>query len=195
MAVTAYQQRLRDRFLAAAVTAPPPPWRPVGPGLIPVGGLLGIGFATDPATGSDLVLVVSHSGHGLFDATTGEKLARVYDPGEEPDGPDLACPGIGPVADVRVPVAGLYGGGLHTGTDDGWHVEVVVPEWPNERVLLCTGRGPYEGEHGETWWHVHHSSWSTFRTAGFSPSGRTLAVATSSDLTLWTLAGEPTSRS
>ncbi|MER7847650.1 hypothetical protein ABTZ03_27340 [Kitasatospora sp. NPDC096077] len=42
------------------------------------------------------------------------------------------------------------------------------------------------GRHGETWWHVFHASWSTFRAAGFSPSGRTLAVATSSDLTLWT---------
>ncbi|AUY48143.1 hypothetical protein [Streptomyces sp. CB01881] len=189
MAVTVFQQQLRDRFLAAPVVAPPPPWRPVGRGLIPVGGLLGIGFATDPATGHDLVLTVSGTGHGLFDAVTGEKIEREYDPEEEPDGPDLSCPGIGPVADVRIPVAGLYGGGLHTGADGGWHIEVVTPEWPNGRVLLCTGRGPFEGGHGENWWHVYHSSWSTFRAAGFSPSGRTLAVATSSDLTLWTRAG------
>ncbi|WP_405364780.1 MBL fold metallo-hydrolase [Kitasatospora sp. NBC_00039] len=90
MAVTAYQELLRDRFLAAPVVAPPPPWQPVGRGLIPVGGLLGIGFATAPATGHDLVLTVSGSGHGLFDAVTGEKLEREYDPGEEPDGPQPA---------------------------------------------------------------------------------------------------------
>ncbi|WP_280681294.1 hypothetical protein [Kitasatospora sp. MAA19] len=185
MALTPFQQQLRDRVLNAEVTAPPEPWRPVGRGMVPVGGLLGIGFATDPGTGHDLVLVVSSSGHGLFDAVTGEKLEREYDPEEDPDGPDLSCPGLGPVADLRIPVAGLWGGGLHTSAD-GWEVEVVAPEWPHHRVLLIGGAAPaWKGTHGETWWHVFDSRWSTFRAAGFSPSGRTLAVATSSDLTLW----------
>ncbi|MGW6918375.1 hypothetical protein ACWGB8_31855 [Kitasatospora sp. NPDC054939] len=191
MAISEYQQRIRDRFLAAPVTAPPAPWRPVGRGLIAVGGLTGIGFAADPANGRDLVLTVSSSGHGLFDAVTGERLAREYDPEEDPDGPDLACPGIGPAAGLRIPVAGLYGGGLHTSAEGGWHVCVETTEWPNQQVLLATGGGPYQGEAGESWWHVFHSTWSTFRAAGFSPSGRTLAVATSSDLTLWTCDGQP----
>lgn len=34
--------------------------------------------------------------------------------------------------------------------------------------------------------YQRRSNYSTLRTAGFSPTGRTLAVATSSDLTLWT---------
>ncbi|MBV6697808.1 hypothetical protein KV557_11800 [Kitasatospora aureofaciens] len=184
MALTPFQQQLHDRIVAAdEVTAPPAPWQPVGRGLIPVGALQGIGFATDPGTGNDLVLVVSASGHGLFDAVTGEKLEREYDPEDDPDGPDLSCPGLGPVADVRIPVAGLWGGGLHSSAHGGWSVEVISPEWPSHRVLLT--HGPWDAGHGETWWHVFHASWSTFRAAGFSPSGRTLAVATSSDLTLW----------
>ncbi|MGA5821740.1 hypothetical protein ACPC54_28215 [Kitasatospora sp. NPDC094028] len=186
MALTPYQQQIHDRVVAATeVTGPPTPWRPVGRGLIPVGGLLGIGFAVHPDTGHDLVLTVSSSGHGLFDAVTGEKLEREYDPEEDPDGPDLSCPGIGPVADVRIPVAGLWGGGLHSGAD-GWHVEVISPEWPHHRVLLTSGA--WTGAPGTDLYHVFHSSWSTFRAAGFSPTGRTLAVATSSDLTLWTRA-------
>lgn len=185
MAITEYQQDLRERFLDAPVTAPPAPWKRVGRGLIPVGGLLGIGFAVDPVGGQDLVLVVSGTGHGLFDGVTGERIGRDYDPDEEPDGPDLSCPGIDPVDRLRIPVAGLYGGGLHTGDGRGWQVDVVAPEWPNERVLLSTGRGPYRGTAGQDWWHLFHSAHSTLRAAGFSPSGRTLAVATSSDLSLW----------
>jgi hypothetical protein len=155
-----------------------------------VGGLLGIGFAVAPDTGRDLVMVVSVDGHGLFDAVTGEKIARDHDPdpeGSTPDAvPDLSCPGLGPVAGTRVHIAGLFGGGLHTTTSDGWRLEVVSPEWPHHRVLLSKGSGmPHSGPHGERWWHIFDSDYSELRTAGFSPSGRTLAVATSSDLTLW----------
>ncbi|MGW2253862.1 hypothetical protein ACWCXH_27260 [Kitasatospora sp. NPDC001660] len=184
MALTPFQQRLHDQVTSAEVTAPPEPWRPVGRGVIAVGGLQGIGFATDPGSGHDLVLTVSVTGHGLFDAVTGEKLERDYDPEEDPDGPDLSCPGLGPVADVRIPVAGMWGGGLHNRAADHWGLEVISPEWPNHRVLLT--HGPWDAGHGNGWWYVFNASWSTFRAAGFSPSGRTLAVATSSDLTLWT---------
>ncbi|WP_030772465.1 MULTISPECIES: hypothetical protein [unclassified Streptomyces] len=183
------------QLLAAPVVPAPEAWRPVfGPGpdpYVPVGGLLGIGFASHPDTGDDLVMVVSNDGHGLFDARTGEKIARDRDPGWEhstPDAvPDLSCPGLGPVVGQRVRIAGLFGGGLHTTTEDGWTLEVVSPAWPNDRVLLSTDGGlPHNGPHGERWWHIFHSYRSTLRAVGFSPSGRTLAVATSSDLTLWT---------
>ncbi|MDQ0385683.1 hypothetical protein J2S54_002503 [Streptomyces sp. DSM 42143] len=192
--LTAHQRSLRDRLLAAPMVAAPRPWRPVfeyryG---VPVGGLLGIGFATHPGTGRDLVMVVSQDGHGLFDAVTGEKIARDRDPDPDPEHStpggvaDLSCPGLGPVAGSRVRITGLYGGGLHATTEDGWSLDVVAPAWPNERVLLSRGGGFHTGPHGERWWHIFHSRHSTFRAAGFSPSGRTIAVATSSDLSLWT---------
>ena len=192
--ISEYQQQLRERFLAAPVIAPPAPWRPVLDRRTPVGGLLGIGFALAPDTGHDLVMVVSFDGHGLFDATTGEKIARDRDPDPDtstPDAvPDLSCPALGPIAGTRVPIAGLFGGGLHSTTADGWTLEVISPEWPNDRVLLSADGGmPHNGPHAEKWWHIFHSDYSTLRAAGFSPSGRTLAVATSSDLTLWTRPG------
>ncbi|MFJ8994257.1 hypothetical protein ACIRQH_28140 [Streptomyces sp. NPDC102279] len=184
-----YQQAMRNRLLAAAVMPAPEPWRHVG--LAPVGGLLGIGFAPHPETGRDLVMVVSRDGHGLFDAVTGEKIARDRDPDLEdstPDAvPDLSCPGLGPISGSRVHIAGLFGGGLHTTTADGWTLEVVVPAWPHERVLLSSDGGlPHRGAYGEQWWHIFHSNYSELRAAGFSPSGRTIAVATSSDVSLWT---------
>ncbi len=156
-----------------------------------MGGLLGIGFATAPGTGHDLVMVVSREGHGLFDTLTGEKTARNRDPDPDdstPDAvPDLTCPGLGPVAGTRVRIAGLFGGGLHTTTADGWTLEVVSPEWPDHRVLLSTDGGmPHNGPHGERWWHIFDANYPELRAAGFSPSGDTLAIATSSDLALWT---------
>ncbi|WP_432215689.1 hypothetical protein [Streptomyces seoulensis] len=171
----------------------PPPWRPVGDGPVPVGGLLGIGFAAHPETGRDLVMVVSTSGHGLFDAVTGERIARDHDPDPETDTPDmsadLTCPGLGPVADTPVRIAGLFGGGLHSGSGTGWTVSVVSPDWPHDRVILSASGGVNTGPPGGTWWHVLHSTHSEFRAAGFSPTGHTLAVATSSDLTLWSTDG------
>jgi hypothetical protein len=187
--LSGYQQALRARLLAAPVVPAPEPWQRVA--FVPVGGLLGIGFASHPEDGRDLVMVVSHDGHGLFDAVTGEKIARDRDPDPEDSTPDavadLSCPGLGPISGSRVRIAGLFGGGLHTTTADGWTLEVVTPAWPNDRVLLSGDGGlPHPGPHGERWWHIFHSNYSELRTVGFSPSGQTIAVATSSDISLWT---------
>ncbi|MFJ8908272.1 hypothetical protein ACIRIU_25255 [Streptomyces sp. NPDC102351] len=191
--LSAYQQTMRNRLLAAPVVPPPAPWRPVFEHTYgtSVGGLLGIGFASHPESSHDLVMAVSHDGHGLFDAVTGEKIARDRAPNPEDSTPDavadLSCPGLGPITGSRVHIAGLFGGGQHTTTEDGWHLGVVTPAWPNERILLSIDGGlPHAGPHGEKWWHIFHSNYSTFRAAGFSPSGQTIAVATSSDLSLWT---------
>ncbi|MER5718923.1 hypothetical protein [Streptomyces sp. NPDC002132] len=187
--LSSYQREIRDRLLAAPVLPAPEPWRRVV--CSPVGGILGIGFASHPGTGHDMVMVVSHDGHGLFDAVTGQRIARDRHPAPEdstPDAaPDLSCPGLGPVAGSRVHIAGLHGGGLRTTTTDGWTVEVVVPAWPHERVLLSRDGGlPHAGRHGGDWWHVFHCTCSELRAVGFSPAGQTLAVATSSGLSLWT---------
>ncbi|MFF8732511.1 hypothetical protein ACF073_39530 [Streptomyces sp. NPDC015171] len=188
--LTAYQRALRDRLLAAPVVRAPEPWRPVLEPCVPVGGLLGIGFATRPGSGHDLVMVVSNDGHGLFDAVTGEKIARDRDPEPEDSTPDatadLSCPGLGPVAGTRVHIAGLFGGGLHTTAAGGWSLDVVSPAWPHDRVLLSRGGTPFTDACRERWWHIFHACYSELRAVGFSPSGQTLAVATSSDLSLWT---------
>ncbi|OKI79498.1 hypothetical protein [Micromonospora sp. CB01531] len=128
-----YQQQLRAKFLATPVVAPPEPWRYVDQTrrCIPVGGLQGVGFGVHPQTGVDLLMVVSIDGFGLIDAPTGAKIARDRHPDPDdasPSGPDLACPGIGVLAGTRVRIAGLFGGGLHATTDDGWTIDVVAPE-------------------------------------------------------------------
>lgn len=106
-------------------------------------------------------------------------LQRVEDGAAPGAFPDLACPGLGPVVGTQVRIAGLWGGGLHATTPDGWSLDVVVLEWPNERVLLSANGGIYRDPPGHGWGHVFHCDYSTFRAAGFFSSGRTLAVATS----------------
>ena len=83
-------------------------------------------------------------------------------------------------------IAGLFGGGLHHTTPDGWSPDVVAPDWPHHRVLLSAGGNIHKDPHGQGWWHIFQSDYSTLRTIGFSPTGQTLAIATSSDITLWT---------
>jgi hypothetical protein len=192
LALTEHQSGLRARFRAAPLTPAPQPWR--GPHVAAVGGLLGVGFAVHPDSGRDLLLVGSHDGLGLFDSVTGVRLARDHEgnagwpadcPGW-PDDDDLTCVGIGPIAGVRVRMAGLLGGGLRTVTPDGWSVNVVSPDWPHDRVLLSRpGHDVWSGEHGDAWWHIFHANVTELRAAGFSPSGATLVAATSSDITLW----------
>lgn len=84
-----YQRQLRDRLLAAPVVPAPPPWEPVIDGGTPIRGLQGIGFAVHPGNGHDLVMVVSVDGLGLFDAVTGEKIARDRGAGSGAASPDL----------------------------------------------------------------------------------------------------------
>jgi hypothetical protein len=58
--LSAYQQALRARLLAAPVVSAPEPWQRVA--FVPVGGLLGIGFGSHPEDDRDLVMVVSRDG-------------------------------------------------------------------------------------------------------------------------------------
>lgn len=112
--LSAYQQAMRKRRLAARVLPAPEPWQRIA--YVPVGGLPGIGFASHPVIGHDLVMAVSHDGHGLFDAVTGEKIVRDRDPDPEDSTPDavadLSCPWLGPVSGGRVRTAGLFGEGF-----------------------------------------------------------------------------------
>jgi len=105
------------------IQPPPSPWKRVAS--YAVGGLTEIGFANQ----SDLVLVVSSNGRGVFDCTSGERLARDDDTADWWYDPvQLQAAGIGPLDGQFIRLAGLHGGGLPLSTRDGWSLWLVAPD-------------------------------------------------------------------
>jgi hypothetical protein len=179
------------RVLASSIEPPPAPWRRIG--IFAVGGLTDVGFAPH----SNLLLVVSSAGRGIIDCSTGDRVAR--DPSvpedDENDWQDrfhLEAEGIGPLAGQAIRTAGLFGGGLPLLTSDGWRVERLALEWPEESLLLVPPEADLYSEYlGRPAAFSKLAVESEVRAWGFSPTGRSLVLATSSDLTVWGRCAEP----
>src|ERR1051326_6094509 len=126
-----------------------------------VGGLASVGFAED----SDLLLVTSSDGRGLFDCISGEKIARDYDliPSYE-EQLRLIAPGVGPLDGKIIRMAGLHGGGLPTMTKDGWSLEIVHLDWNTSFVIL----------HGR---YFVFATDEAVRAFGFSYTGNSFVIA------------------
>jgi hypothetical protein len=178
-ASTPHLDPLRAELRALQQEAPAQPWRHIG--TFAVGGLRAAGFAD----ASDLLLVVSSMGRGVFDCRAGTKLARNDDEywGEDLD---LLAEGIGPLAGQSIPMAGPYGGGLRRLTADGWSLELVTLAWPAQDILLLAPFSSlYDCLHGKPSRFQKIDSESELRAVGFSPTGRSLVIASSSTLTIY----------
>lgn len=107
---------VRKRVREASIEPAPAP--SVQAGTWAVGGLIEVGFGR----GTDLLLVVSWQGCAVFDPATRKRVARDDQPPADEwyDEFSLLAHGIGPLADKKVPLAGLHGGGLAGTTRDGW---------------------------------------------------------------------------
>ncbi|AJA10268.1 hypothetical protein SKP52_16980 [Sphingopyxis fribergensis] len=182
----AVPDHLRDRFRYLDGLAPASalgPWRKLT--AVAVGGLQHIGFASK----SDLLLVVSVSGRGVVDCATGGKVAR-DDEEYHPDFGSLEAEGIGPLEGQQIRVAGTSGGGLSHATEDGWLIELHPLSWPEEEFFLCPP--------GQTMlWNPPAAEPELFKLRplpsslvayGFSPTGKSFVIATSSDLEIYSRA-------
>lgn len=179
-----YTERMCARIRSLPVESPPQPWVEVSS--IAVGGLLAVGVHQDEV-GREFVVVLSGSGRGVFDAVTGEKVAR--DPsamdGDWLEESQLRMQGIGPAQGEWLTIAGIWGGGLPASTSDGWMVRTVAPDWPDEIVVLePPGRSIYS-ENLADGCVVFDKPITEVRAVGFTWSGQVLVEATSSDLQLW----------
>lgn len=146
--------------------------------VIPVGGLTMLGFAPDRS----LLLVASTTGRGLFDVSTGDRLARDADDSMAwLDLANVRCQGIGSLSNVWIPMAGLWGGGLALGPFDScpWNLEFSYES--GEILLQQSGTRLSRAEWALPDIHLD----SSFRAAGFAPTGQALVVATSSDITIY----------
>ncbi len=140
MATDAYE-KFRAAYRRKEEQDAPAPWRRIQ---LYVNGLVAVGFGP----GTDLLLCYSHSGFGVVECASGRVVARDAEDPELPDGPyPVWAPGIGPLTGQRVPLAGLWGGGLQSMTPDGWVIHRAAPNWPLECAVLCPpGHGELEDE-------------------------------------------------
>ena len=176
------QQRVKE-IAATPVCAPPNLWKELH--LPVIGGLVEIGFTES----SEYLLTITHSGRGLFDCSTGEKIARDHSTLDAlavwRDSTYLRAKGIGPVSTEWIPLSGLWGGGLRKNTEDGWRVNVYAFTWPDEHLIL-------ESPHGHPVFDTRFPFDATvvgiesqLRAFGFSWSGQNLVLATSDLLRMW----------
>ena len=170
---------LRAAIHDRKITAPPHPWIEIA--RYCVAGLFDIGFHRD----SELLLVVSSSGRGVFDCLTGAKIARDYADDVLTDA-YLECEGIGPLATMNIRTSGISGGGLPVASPDGWCVETVTLSWPEHHLLLVEPGSWLYGERYKQPCAFHKLAVEReLRAFGFSWSGKSLVIATSGELVVY----------
>jgi hypothetical protein len=173
---------LRARFDALnelpPMTMPPEPWRRVA--AFAVGGLTSVGFGES----SDLLLAASSAGRGLFDCRNGSLLARDDAKDFSFDIGNLLVEGIGSLARERVRMSGIYGGGLACCTPDGWAIERHPLSWPDDELILSPpSQSMLWSPPGQPVTLTKLAGFiSQVHAFGFSPTGRSLVVATAADI-------------
>ncbi|WP_443749515.1 hypothetical protein [Asticcacaulis solisilvae] len=182
-AIDLVPDHLKSRFtalMALPISEPCLPWRKAV--CASVGGLKAIGYADN----SDLLLVTSSQGRGVFDGRSGQRLARDDNPSFSEDMGNCQAEGIGPLAGKMIRMAGLAGGGLATWSD-GWSLEVLPLSWPDEKILLFPKlKSLWDDRHALD--GVAKIEVDVMRAFGFSPTGKSFAVASSSYVMIYALA-------
>ena len=173
------QNQLRKRLENLPYSPPPEPWSLVSRS--GVGGLIQVGYAD----GTDDLLVVSSQGRGLFDCTTGKRIARDDDDSfPNSDESEMTAPGIGTHAETTFRLAGLQGGGLTACTREGWGLHVLQLPWPIHVVFITSNYVDITDNTGCVI-KLCNDEPCEFRAAGFSPTGRSFIVATSCELRIY----------
>lgn len=172
---------LKEKLLKLEVESPPEPWQLKN--YIAVGGLMSVGFDRD----SDNLLIVSSQGRGVVNCINGKKVARNRDEYyEEKHYRYLEAEGIGILNGKSIKMSGLFGGGLLTSTEDGWQLDSVTLNWPEEMILLTE---PGSDLYGSTFNYPDNFTKieqdSTIRAYGFSCTNESFVIATSSDVAIY----------
>lgn len=168
------------KLRSLVLTAPPQPWRLVN--VLAVGGLRSVGYDRY----SDNLLIVSIQGRGVVDCLSGEKITRDYSEDYPENEVCLECEGIGPLGDSTIQMMGLFGGGLPVSTEDDWSIESVTLDWPQQMLILLPPGSTLHGsvtDYSEEMHKIFEDS--TIRAYGFSYTGRSFVIATTSDVTVY----------
>jgi hypothetical protein len=141
----------------------------------PVGGLIQVGYAKN----SDLLLVLSHNGSGIFDCLKGQRIARNSDyPDEFLDQSTLIAKGFDVLDGQDIKTVGLFGGTLSTKTRDGWKLSIRQLSYDANGVYLN-----FDNTGEETL--VADDEVCEIRAFGFSETEKSFVIATSADITIF----------
>lgn len=139
-----------------------------------VGGLLQVGYAES----SDLLLVLSNNGRGIFDCLTGVKIARnnqyVFDYFDEAT---LIAAGFNILEGQAIKTAGLFGGIISPETSDGWKLI--------ERESKDLIKNIYLKYLAEDEVFVANEEPCELRAFGFSPTEKSFIIATSCEVAIF----------
>lgn len=146
-----------------------------------IGGLTEIGFSKE---NPELLLVISTQGYGVFDC---DKLQRV----DRDSNIEVTCNtyelwtnGIGILANEKISVAGIYGGGLPLVNQFGDYLRYMAPEWPRVTIIFePDGKSVYKKEEAKACFTIYNDY--EVVTFGFSYSGNYFVIATSSDIYIY----------
>ena len=168
---------LAERVNALEFQEPPDLWTR---NIWAVGGLISIGYAQN----SDLLLVVSHAGRGVFDCLLNQKVARDHE--EVDDYLLIPQQGIGILEGQIIQTASRYNGCLNRRWD-GWSLEQASPNWPFSSIILQPpGCNLYDNR---TWQQcikvAPHGDEDDIVTYGFSDTGKSFVVAMSHTLEIF----------
>jgi|GEM_PF-5072182 len=138
---------------------------------VPLGGLTEVGFSKDES----YVLVISNTGRGVINSSSGEYVARNYDipnfDSQWIQKENKLVKGIGPVSEEWIAVAGLWGGELKQGNSRTW-TAYTKSQGVNESAYIANQKSGQQ---------VFVGTFITeIRAFGFSKSGRFLVLASCS---------------
>ena len=180
--LNAFQERLNKQFRKTSISGPPAPW--LQHATLHAGGLQAVGFTE----AEEYLLVISADGRGLFELPSGHRVARDRDfAGPWWDVMHLRAQPLAPAKDEWVTVAGIHGGGLLRVTEDGWSLERIAPDWPNEFVFLFPpGATPFAVTANPQGYNLGpFAEGEAIRAYGFSPSGSYFLIATGAEVFLF----------
>lgn len=150
-----------------------------------VGGLREIGFSNN----SDLLIVLSGNGRGIFDCIKAEKIDRDYNDyyTDYWNATNGIIEGFGVLKGQKIICGGFEAPSpLQVSTPDGWQINIeneVRPDWKNrdEPAQVLYLKHPTRSKKIEMC--VYH--YGINRAYGFSETGNSFVIAESGDLHIW----------
>jgi len=147
-----------------------------------VGGLSEVGFSKNHP---ELLLVVSSQGRGLIDCSKLELIDRNNNTDFDwINSQELWANGIGQLADEKILVSGLHGGGLPYSNQEGDSIQFMATQWPIiDLIFQPNFKSIYKDGDQKYCFKIFNDY--ELRSYGFSYDGKYFVVATSSEINVY----------